>query len=106
MLKALFDPSNTEVNTVEDNMDTWVNYRGKVLQPPFSFMSAESVAHSGNCDLETCLLGIRVFYAIIWMFGGKLVHLLKSLASQRMVLIFESTLGILRVNVAMLTNHQ
>jgi hypothetical protein len=28
------------------------------------------------------------------------------LASQRMVLIFESTLGILRVNVAMLTNHQ
>jgi hypothetical protein len=101
MLKALFDPSNTE-----DNMDKWVNYRGKVLQPPFSFMSAESVAHSGNFDLETCLLGIRVFYAIIWMFGGKLVHLLKSLASQRMVLIFESTLGILRVNVAMLTNHQ
>ena len=49
-VKSLFDPSNTEVNTVEDNMDKWVNYRGKVLQPPFSFMSAESVAQSGNFD--------------------------------------------------------
>ena len=60
-VKSLFDPSNTEVNTVEDDMDKWVNYRGEVLQPPFSFMSAESVAHSGNFDLETCLLGIRFF---------------------------------------------
>jgi hypothetical protein len=77
----LFDPSNTEVNTVEDNMDKWVIYRGKVLQPPFSFMSAESVDHSGKFDLETCLLGIRVSYTIIWMFGGKLVYFLKSLAN-------------------------
>ena len=68
-VKSLFDSSNTEVNTVEDNMDKWVNYRGEVLQPPFSFMSAESVAQSGNFDLETCLLGIRVFYTIIWMLG-------------------------------------
>jgi len=60
-VKSLFDPSNTEVNTVEDDMNKWVNYRGEVLHPPFSFMSAESVAHSGNFDLETCLLGIRVF---------------------------------------------
>jgi len=44
----LFDPSNTEVNTVEYNMDKWVNYRGEVLLPPFSFMSAES----GNFDFE------------------------------------------------------
>jgi len=80
-VKSLFDPSNTEVNTVENNMDKWVNYRGEVLQPPFSFMSAESVAKSGSFYLETCLLGVRVFYTIIWMLGGKLVHLLKSLAS-------------------------
>jgi hypothetical protein len=68
-VKSLFDPSNTEVNTVEDNMDKWVNYRGEVLQPPISFMSAESVTQSGNFDLETCLLWIRVFYTIIWMLG-------------------------------------
>ena len=46
-VKSLFDPSNTEVNTVKDNMDKWVNYRREVLQPPFSFLSAESI------DLET-----------------------------------------------------
>ena len=27
-VKSLFDPSNSEVNTVEDNMDMWVNYIG------------------------------------------------------------------------------
>jgi hypothetical protein len=51
-VKSLFDPSNTEINTVEDNMDKWVNYRGEVLLPPFSFISAESVAQSGNFDFE------------------------------------------------------
>ena len=29
-----------------------MNYRGEVLQPPFSFMSAESVAQSRNFDFE------------------------------------------------------
>ena len=51
-VKSLFDPNNTEVNTVEDNMDKRVNYRGEVLLPPFSFMSTESVAQSGNFDFE------------------------------------------------------
>ena len=51
-VKSLFDPSNTEINTVEDNVDKWVNYRGEVLLPPFSFISAESVAQSGNFDFE------------------------------------------------------
>jgi len=57
----LFDPTYIEVNTVKNNMDKWVNYRGEVLQPPFSFMSAESVAQSRNFDFETCHLRIRVF---------------------------------------------
>jgi hypothetical protein len=43
-VKSLFDPNNTAVNTVEDKMDKWVSCGGEVLQPPFSFMSAESVA--------------------------------------------------------------
>ena len=29
-----------------------MNYRGEVLIPPFSFMSAESVAQSENIDFE------------------------------------------------------
>ena len=29
-----------------------MNYRGEVLLPPFSFMSVESVAQSGNFDFE------------------------------------------------------
>jgi hypothetical protein len=33
-------------------MDKEVNYRGEVLLAPFSFMSAESVAQSGNFDFE------------------------------------------------------
>ena len=49
---VLFDPSYIGVNTVGNNMDKWVNYRGEVLQPPFSLMSAESVAQSRNFDFE------------------------------------------------------
>jgi hypothetical protein len=48
----LFDPSYIEVNTAENIMDKWVNYRGEVLQPLFSFMSAESFAQSRNFDFE------------------------------------------------------
>ena len=32
-----------------------MNYRGEVLQPPFSLMSAESVAQSRNFDFENLL---------------------------------------------------
>ena len=49
---VLFDPSYIGVNTIGNNMDKWVNYRGEVLQPPFSLMSAESVAQSRNFYFE------------------------------------------------------
>jgi hypothetical protein len=66
-------------------MYNWVNYRGEVLQPPFSFMSAESVAQSRDFDFENLSFTIRVFsqletYTITWMLGEILVHLLKLLA--------------------------
>jgi hypothetical protein len=62
-----------------------VNYRGEVLQPPFSFMSAESVAQRRDFDFENLSFTIRVFsqletYTITWMLGEILVHLLKILA--------------------------
>jgi hypothetical protein len=56
----LFDPSNTEVNTVEGNKDKEVNYRGEVLLAPFSFMSAESVAqHRALIYMMTVFLTIK-----------------------------------------------
>ena len=84
-------------------MYNWVNYKGEVLQPPFSFMSAESVAQSRDFDFENLSFTIRVFsqletYTITWMLGEILVHLLKLLAGERMVLIFKSTVEILRFN--------
>ena len=69
---SLFDPSNIEVNTVGDNMDKWVIYRVEVLQPPFSFLSAESIVQSGNLDFENVSFRDRVFTR------GKLVHFMKS----------------------------
>jgi hypothetical protein len=68
-VKFLFDPSNTEVNTVEDNMDKEVNYRGEVLLPPFSFMSAESVAQSGNFDFENVSFRAPGFGVFTQSFG-------------------------------------
>ena len=57
-IKSLFDPSNTEVNTVDDNMDRWVNYRGEVLLHQCSFLRV--LPKVGISILKTCLLGIRV----------------------------------------------
>lgn len=65
-------------------MDKWVNYRGEVLLPPFSFMSADCVVQSGNFDFENVSFrdpGFGFFYTIILMLDGNVVHLLKSLVS-------------------------
>jgi len=48
-LDSNFDPH--ELSSVLSR-ETWVNYRGEVLQPLFKFVSAESVISDSICDFR------------------------------------------------------
>jgi hypothetical protein len=50
-------------------MDKWVNYRGEILLPSFSFMSAESFAQSGNSDFENVFFRDQNFGVFTQSFG-------------------------------------
>jgi hypothetical protein len=67
-VKSLFDPSNTEVNTVEDNMDKEVNYRGEVLLAPFENAKCNVIS------LDIKLLKVSCWYHLIAHKLWKIYH--------------------------------
>ncbi|VDI78852.1 Hypothetical predicted protein [Mytilus galloprovincialis] len=48
-MKSLFDPSSIDF---KENEEVWVDYRGRVLLPPFSVSRAEEVAENSIFDVE------------------------------------------------------
>lgn len=48
-MKSLFDPSSIDF---KENEEVWVDYRGRVLLPPFSVPRAEEVAENSIFDVE------------------------------------------------------